>query len=120
MSGSVCVLAALLVVAPVALADSIYVCKAGDGSVVYRDFPCPPETESTTFGDPKKSDPKSKKPVVVADRELQAGMSKSQVRAILGSPTAITQDEGVDGRVDTWSYGASQTVQFDAGGHLIK
>jgi len=121
MSGSICVLLVMLIVAPAAFADSIYVCKAKDGNVVYRDFPCPPDAESTAFGDSKKSDPiGAKTAVAAAERELRAGMSKSEVRAILGSPTEVTQEEGVDGRVDTWSYGGSRTVQFDAAGHLVK
>src|SRR5437879_9371617 len=83
----------MLIVAPAAFADSIYVCKAKDGSVVYRDFPCPPDAESTAFGDSKKSDPTSAKTAVAAaERELRAGMSKSEVRAILGSPTEVTQE----------------------------
>jgi outer membrane protein assembly factor BamE (lipoprotein component of BamABCDE complex) len=121
MSGSALVLVATLVVAPAAFADQIYVCKASDGSVVYRDFPCPTDAESTAFGDPRSGDSKQAKPAQNgAERELRAGMSKAEVRAILGNPTEITQEEGVDGRVDTWSYGGSRTVQFDANGHVVK
>lgn len=128
MSGSVRVvigaLASLAIasVAPAVRADPIYVCKGSDGKVVYRDFPCPPDAESTAFGDSKTSEAKGIKPAKpAAEQDLRAGMSKNEVRSILGNPTEITQEEGVDGRVDTWSYGAgSKTLQFDAAGHLIK
>ena len=44
-------------------------------------------------------------------------MTASEVRAILGAPTEITQEEVVDGRVQTWSYG-SRSLQFDPSGRL--
>ncbi|HEX4599361.1 MAG TPA: DUF4124 domain-containing protein [Burkholderiaceae bacterium] len=119
---SLALAAALLLLAPAAFADPIYVCKGSDGKVVYRDFPCPEDAESTAYGDSKTSDTKGAKPAkATADQDLRAGMSKNEVRNILGNPTEITQDEGVDGRVDTWSYGAgARSLQFDAAGHLIK
>jgi uncharacterized protein DUF4124/SmpA/OmlA family protein len=125
MSGSMRVFLlplALLAFGSAALAEQIYVCKGSDGKVVYRDFPCPSDAESTAYGDPKTSDAKSvKSQKPASDQELRPGMSKNEVRSILGSPTEITQEEGVDGRVDTWSYGAGlKTLQFDAAGHLIK
>jgi outer membrane protein assembly factor BamE (lipoprotein component of BamABCDE complex) len=122
MSGPAFVLLVLVVIAPAALADQIYVCKGSDGKVVYRDFACPPDTESTAFGDSKTGDTKNAKSATPASQqEVRAGMSKNEVRSILGNPTEITQEEGVDGRVDTWTYGAgSKTLQFDATGHLVK
>ena len=122
MSGPAFVLLVLLVIAPAALADQIYVCKGSDGRVVYRDFACPPDADSTAFGDAKTSDTKGAKSTKpTSEQEVRAGMSKNEVRSILGNPTEITQEEGVDGRVDTWSYGAgSQTLQFDATGHLVR
>lgn len=129
MSGSVRVLlkslalsAPLVALSPAAFGDPIYVCKGSDGKVVYRDFPCPSDSESTAFGDSKTGDAKTAKPAKPAsDQDLRPGMSKNEVRAILGSPAEITQEEGIEGRVDTWSYGAgSKTLQFDASGRLIK
>jgi len=122
MSGSMRVFLAMLALAPAAFADPIYVCKESDGKVVYRDFPCSPGAESTAFGDPKTSYAKSTRSAKSAtDQQLRAGMSKNEVRSILGNPTQVTQEEGVDGRVDSWSYGeGSEALQFDATGHLIK
>jgi hypothetical protein len=121
MSGLRVIALATLIVAPGALAESIYVCRGSDGAVVYRDFPCPPGSEATTVVGPTTADTKSAKAASLPkEHQLRAGMSRSEVRAILGSPSEITQEEGVDGRVDTWSYGNSRTVQFDAGGRLVK
>lgn len=119
---SLALAAPLLSLAPAAFADPIYVCKGSDGKVVYRDFACPEDAESTAYGDSKTSDTKGGKPAkATSNQDLRAGMSKNEVRNILGNPTEITQEEGVDGRVDTWSYGAgSKTLQFDATGRLIK
>ncbi len=120
-SGFVC-LAMLLLVAPSALAESIFRCVEKNGEVVIRNFPCSAESTSTEFtgsaataADAGNSKAKPSAP----PQQLRAGMSKSEVRAILGNPKEVFQEEGVDGRVDTWSYG-SRTLQFDAGGKLIQ
>jgi len=42
------------------------------------------------------------------------------VRAILGSPTAIVQEEAVQGIEVTWIYGDSRVLQFDSAGRLSK
>jgi hypothetical protein len=52
--------------------------------------------------------------------EPEVGMTPRQVQAILGEPTAITQEEVVQGKVVTWSYGDSRVVQFDTTGRLSK
>jgi hypothetical protein len=51
--------------------------------------------------------------------EPAVGMSQQQVRAILGEPTAITQEEVVQGREVTWTYG-DRVLQFDTTGRLSK
>ncbi len=50
--------------------------------------------------------------------EPTLGMTKQQVKAILGEPTAITQEEVVQGNVVTWTYGDSRVLQFDTSGRL--
>jgi len=120
MPGFLRVVLLLSLVSPAA-ADSIYLCKADDGSAVYRDFPCPPDSSSTVVAEPGKDDATgAKQGAANAHRELQAGMTKAEVLAILGKPSDVTQEEGVDGRVDTWQYGKSQALQFDANGRLVK
>ena len=119
MSGCGRAVLAMLLVASPALADSIYVCKAGDGSVVYRDFPCPDESESTAFTGTPQADSNGAAPTA-AEQQLRAGMSKSEVQTILGNPLDVRQEEGVEGTVVTWTYHDSRSVQFDAGGRLIR
>jgi hypothetical protein len=112
-------LALLCVVWP-AHADSIFRCVEKNGEVVFRNFPCSPDAASTEFAAPTATGSASKQGPASAQKELHPGMSQSEVRAILGSPKEITQEEGVDGRVDTWSYGDARTLQFDARGNLVK
>jgi len=52
--------------------------------------------------------------------EPALGMTQQQVRAILGEPTAITQEEVVQGKETIWTYGDSRVLQFDTSGVLTK
>jgi len=56
MPGFLRVVLLLPLIAPAAAADAIYLCKADDGSAVYRDFPCPPDSSSTVVAEPEKDD----------------------------------------------------------------
>jgi len=47
--------------------------------------------------------------------EPRLGMTETEVKAVWGKPTEITMEEAVQGRVDTWSYGDSRSLQFDRG-----
>jgi len=40
--------------------------------------------------------------------------------AILGEPTSVTQEEVVQGKQVTWTYGDSRVLQFDTSGQLTK
>jgi len=51
--------------------------------------------------------------------EPAVGMTQAQVRAILGEPTSVQQEEVVNGRLVTWNYGDSRSVQFDVTGKVI-
>ena len=123
MSGSVYVgvLVATVLVVPPAFAESIFRCLEKNGEVVIRNFPCSSDSVSTELTTSARTDAQNSEPgLAAAQRELRAGMSKSEVRAILGNPTNVMHEEGADGNVYTWSYGGSRTVQFDATGHLVK
>jgi hypothetical protein len=50
--------------------------------------------------------------------EPAIGMTQAQVRAMLGEPTSVQQEEVVNGRLVTWNYGDSRTVQFDVTGKV--
>jgi hypothetical protein len=45
-------------------------------------------------------------------------MTTQEVKAVWGEPAEITQEEVVDGRLQTWSYGGSGSLQFNASGRL--
>ena len=50
--------------------------------------------------------------------ELRTGMTAREVKATLGQPAEITDEEVVEGRVQTWSYPGAGSLQFDASGRL--
>lgn len=52
--------------------------------------------------------------------EPALGMTQQQVKAILGEPTSITQEEVVQGKTVTWTYGEDRVLQFDTTGQLTK
>lgn len=154
----------MLFVAPLASAETIFKCAGKNGTVLYRNFPCPSESESkvwvrTDAQDPRtvpspagnsltirdeprmenpaapgptgnpvatQSEPRIETPTApsaasgppAAQGEPRIGMTTKEVKAIWGEPTEVTQEEVVQGRVQTWSYGPSRSVQFDDTGRL--
>lgn len=160
MSKSACVLFSTLFAAPLASAQTVFKCVEKDGTALYRNSPCPSESQSkiwlrtdsqnsnlpparasggapaipdepraeapalpeaganfvTPRDEPRAEAPPA--PVATGSRgEPRVGMTTNEVRAVLGAPTEITQEEVVDGRVQTWSYG-SRSLQFDPSGRL--
>ena len=144
----------MLFVAPIASAETIFKCAGKNGTALYRNFPCPSESESkvwvrtdaqepktapgpagnslTTRDGPRTENPPAPSPtgnpvatqseprieIPAAQGEPRIGMTTKEVRAIWGEPTEVTQEEVVQGRVETWSYGASRSVEFDHSGRL--
>jgi hypothetical protein len=47
--------------------------------------------------------------------EPHLGMSRMEVQAIWGQPVEVSHEEVVRGRVDTWSYGGSRSLEFENG-----
>jgi hypothetical protein len=156
----------ILFVAPPAFAETIFKCAGKNGTVLYRNFPCPSESESKVWvrtdaqvsktpsapspggnsltprdeppveiptapsptGNPVAAQSESRVEIptapistgdpLVTQGAPRIGMTTKEVKAILGEPTEVTQEEVVQGRVETWSYGASRSVQFDHSGRL--
>ena len=160
MSKSACIIFSSLLAAPLASAQTVFKCVEKDGAALYRNSPCPSESQSKVWlrtdsqnsnvpparasgGSPAIPEgPRAEAPALpgaaahsIATRddlraetppapgatgaqgEPRVGMTTSEVRAVLGAPTEVTQEEVVDGRVQTWSYG-SRSLQFDTGGRL--
>jgi hypothetical protein len=52
--------------------------------------------------------------------EPQIGMSSDEVRALLGEPDDVLEDEpGNGGRVSNWRYADGRIVQFDHKHHVL-
>src|SRR5262249_47056173 len=131
MLKSVCVLFAVLFVAPVATAE-VFKCVGKKGEALYQNFPCQFESRGgmpTDVADTKKSltdvtdtkksptDVAAPKKSTAAPAEPRIGMTTDEVRAIWGEPTDTVQEEPGDGpRFEVWSYGASRSVRFDRKG----
>jgi hypothetical protein len=124
-----------------AVAAEIFKCVAKDGSPLYQNFPCDldwlgwsplsPPAVKTLSNAPVAKTPampgvagqeKPKTPPINAastDKsthtgELRIGMSSDEVRALLGEPEEMVDDEPDEGgRVSNWRYADGRIVQFD-------
>ena len=133
MLKSVCVLFAVLLVAPLASAE-VFKCVGKYGEALYQNFPCQfvsmggmpmdtpgPKESSADVPDPKKARtpvPGQKKPPALP-AEPQIGMTTDEVRAIWGEPTDTVQEEPqIGGRLEVWLYGDSRSVSFNPRGRV--
>ena len=129
------ILPAFCAAAPSASAE-IFKCVAKDGTALYQNFPCEfdsigwmpsnPQAPKTTLmpSDARRAKPTAA-PVNVASiaksadaSEPRIGMTTDEVRAILGEPLEIVQDEPVDGRIEIWRY-VDRTIQFDRAHRVV-
>jgi hypothetical protein len=130
--------------APPACAE-IFKCVAKDATALYQNFPCEfdsigwvplnPQAARTTLMSPAASQAKPKatpvnvaSPVTVASTakstytgELRVGMSSDEVRALLGEPEEMVDDEPAEGgRTSVWRYADGRSVQFDHKHHVLE
>ena len=120
-----------LVDAPIVAAE-IFKCASKDGSPLYQNFPCsidsvgslpsnPPVAKSPSVASPAGRQKSKTAPTNVASTvkstytgELRVGMSSDEVRAFLGEPEEMVDDEPAEGgRVSVWRYADGRSVQFD-------
>jgi hypothetical protein len=110
-------------------AAEIFKCTAKDGTPLYQNFPCQfdsmgwvpssPVTAKPTAASPGGTPPRLKAaPVDVGStvkpadpREVRIGMTSDEVRAILGEPLEIVQDQPIEG-IEIWRY-VDRTIQLD-------
>ena len=53
--------------------------------------------------------------------ELRIGMTADEVRALLGEPEEMVDDEPADGgRISIWRYAVGRSVQFDHKHHVLE
>ena len=76
-----------------------------------------PQELPAPSAEPTPSVPEPAEPPATAVSQVtpSVGMSRAEVRAIWGEPREISQEEGVEGRVDKWSYDASRSAEFLSG-----
>lgn len=122
------VVVALLFGAGTSRADAVFDCAAPDGQQVLQNAPCPKGTllwlkvgkSLTGAAATSSSTAPSPSPALTAARsEPRLGMTSQQVRALLGPPAEISQEEVVDGRTDVWTYPDAHVYEFDASGVLV-
>lgn len=112
-----------------ASASQIVKCVGKDGVTTYQNFPCDqnagwlpssvpagkaPAPPSATAHPDKPSAAASVKPTT-----LRPGMTADEVRALLGEPKEMVEDEPRSGRVFIWRYADGRIVQFDVKHRLL-
>ncbi|HEY6329708.1 MAG TPA: DUF4124 domain-containing protein [Blastocatellia bacterium] len=118
-----------------ASAGTIYKCTGKDGTDLYQNFPCSidsigwkpkdaPVQNAQTAASAKVSEPTKATPT--SDVGPRVGMNAEEVRTIWGEPTGdaihglvpILHTE-IGGRsIEIWTYGTTQSVQFDQNGRV--
>src|SRR5262249_29890741 len=105
---------------PAATRAEIYVCTGKAKLTVYQNFPCQfdsigllpmPALDATPRPVAAESIAVTPPPPI----EPRSGMTKEDVRAIWGEPRETesgSDEEGLAGRSETWSYGATREVRF--------
>jgi hypothetical protein len=111
------------VVAPAAHAE-IFKCVAPGGAPLYQNFPCgtdAPDTVADAARAPKPAASAGQSAAIPATvaaaaapaSQLRVGMSGDEVRAMLGEPKDVIEDEPASGRVSIWRYADGRTIRFD-------
>jgi hypothetical protein len=89
----------------------------GGNPVSRQDRPMTGSSTASTTSEPSaaKPEPLIEAPPPSLEGEPRVGMSRMQVQAIWGEPMEVSHEEVVSGRVDTWSYGDSRSLEFENG-----
>jgi hypothetical protein len=122
-----CVFASSVLLAASPATADIFRCVAKDGLPLYQNFPCDldslgslPSTSAATSKAPV-SDPQTKRGGAQAANqtspqtgEVSVNMTSEDVRALLGEPVEMVEDEPAEGgRISIWRYADGRSVQFD-------
>jgi len=120
-----------------AISAEIFKCVAKDGSPLYQNFPCQFDSigwvpsnlgAAKTTAKPGDASQSKSAPINVASiaklansSELRIGMTEDEVRALLGEPEEMVDDEPAEGgRVSNWRYADGRSVQFDHKHHVLE
>jgi hypothetical protein len=123
---------------PLSASAEIFKCVARDGSPLYQNFPCQFDSigwvpssmdiakAAAKPGDATQSKSKSTSVPVASSKtanvkEPEVGMTADEVRALLGAPEEMVDDEPAEGgRVSLWRYADGRFVQFDHKHHVLE
>ena len=87
---------------------------------IYVDRPTASAGEiETILKNARAATPEGTAPPAEASPEPSLGMTTAQVRALLGAPAEISQEEVVDGHTLVWTYPGARAFQFDTSGILV-
>jgi len=118
----------LLVAAQPAQSD-IFKCTTRKSMPTYQNFPCEfdslgamPATApgSKAGATPAPSAAKSRVPARPAATMPRVGMTTNEVKAIWGEPHDTTRERYGKGDIETWEYGDSRSIRFDAKGRVTE
>lgn len=112
------VMLAISLASPLARADTVFNCKGPDGHEVLQNAPCQ-DAALLWLKNGRPGAAPAHLPTAALPREPSLGMTTAEVRALLGAPTEVTQEEVVDGRTLVWTYDGARSYQFDSAGILV-
>ncbi len=109
-----------------AFASEIFKCVAKGGIPLYQNFPCHIDSLGSLPSDPSaakmpsapaaasQGKPKTGPINVTSTGEPRVGMTGDEVRALLGEPQEMIEDEPASGGpISIWRYADGRSVQFD-------
>jgi hypothetical protein len=112
-----------------ATASEIVKCVGKDGAITYQNFPCHQNAGWLPSSIPGGKSPPAQVTTAHPDRSsaaagdkattLRPGMTADEVRALLGEPKEMVEDEPRGGRVFIWRYADGRVVQFDVKHRLL-
>lgn len=119
----------LLLVAAQAAHGDIFKCTTRKAMPTYQNFPCEfdslgampassPAPKTVTASAPSAG--KSRVPARPAATMPRVGMTTNEVKAMWGEPHDTTREEYAKGDIETWEYGDSRSIRFDAKGRVTE
>ena len=112
-----------------ATASDIIKCVGKDGVTTYQNFPCDQNAGWLPSSVPTGKSPAPQAATARLDKAstagtgrpatLRAGMTADEVKALLGEPQEMEEDEPRSGRVFIWRYADGRLVQFDVKHRLL-
>ena len=95
-----------------ACSAEIFKCATKDGTPLYQNFPCQFDSMGWLPSSPQTAPTTASATANASGPRI--GMTADEIRALLGEPVDVTEDEPASGgRVSFWRYADGTTLQFD-------